>query len=101
MIIPCKWCGTEHEAGAGGFCSDACHQNFNTACQLWGEEAYGTGEVSIWQLQRCLDRQAHCVQGKAVGVALGYEKYAILGTEPRTRSGAPPGAAVPAAENAQ
>ena len=58
MIISCKWCETEHEAGIDSFCSDDCHQNFNIACQLWGEGAYGAGEVTIWQLQRCLDRHA-------------------------------------------
>ena len=56
MAILCTWCGTEHEAGAGNFCSDDCHQKFSTACQLWGEGAYGAGEVSIWQLHTALGR---------------------------------------------
>ena len=62
MIISCRWCETEHEAGADAFCSDDCHQNFNIACQLWGEEAYGAGEVSVWQLHICLARRAHRTQ---------------------------------------
>ena len=59
MIIPCKWCKTEHEAGADSFCSVDCHQNFNTTCQLWAEEQYGCGELSVFELRTCLDRHAH------------------------------------------
>ncbi len=59
MANLCTWCGTEHEAADGNFCSDDCSQNFSTACRIWGEEQYGNGEVSVWQLQRCLERHAH------------------------------------------
>ncbi len=62
MIRPCTWCETEHEAGVDGFCSGDCHEKFNTACLLWGKEQYGTGEVSIWQLQRRLGRHARRTQ---------------------------------------
>ncbi len=61
----CTWCGTEHEAGVEGFCSEDCRRNFHSACQLWGEAAYGAGEASIWQLQELqgrLERQAHFTQ---------------------------------------
>ena len=51
MAALCTWCGTEHEAGAGGFCSDDCRRDFHTACQLWGEGAYGAGQVTVWQLR--------------------------------------------------
>ena len=51
----CTWCGVET---AEKFCSEACCQNFSTACQTWGEEQYGCGVVSIWQLHTCLGRRA-------------------------------------------
>ena len=54
----CVWCGTEHEAGVNGFCSEDCRQNFHTACRIWGEEQYGAGEVSVFQLRTCLGRRA-------------------------------------------
>ncbi len=59
MATLCIWCRTEHEAAVGNFCSDDCSQNFSPACSIWGKEQYGSGEVSVWQLQRCLERHAH------------------------------------------
>ena len=55
----CTWCGVET---AEKFCSEACRQNFDTACQAWGKEQYGCGEVSIFQLRTCLGRRARRVQ---------------------------------------
>ena len=59
----CTWCGTEFELQGTGcsvkkFCSDNCRRDFHTACRIWGEEQYGCGEVSIWQLHTCLGRRA-------------------------------------------
>ncbi len=59
MALLCTWRRTEHEAAAGHFCSDECSQNFSTACRIGAEEQYGCGEVSVWQLQRCLKHHAH------------------------------------------
>ncbi len=56
MAALCTWCGTNHETGAEGFCSESCRRDFQTACQLWGE---GAETVEIWQLRICL---ARCVQ---------------------------------------
>ncbi len=63
MIQPCSWCGTEFEPQMTGrsvkkFCSKDCRQNFHAACRIWGEEAYGTGEVSIFQLRTSFARRA-------------------------------------------
>ncbi len=55
MAALCTWCGTNHETGAGGFCSEDCRHDFQTACQLWGE---GAETVEIWQLRVCLARCA-------------------------------------------
>ena len=60
----CTWCGTTFEPEVTGrsvkrFCSKDCRQKFHAACRIWGEEAYGTGEVTVWQLQRCLGRHEH------------------------------------------
>ena len=70
MATLCIWCGTEHEAGVEGFCSEDCRRNFHNACQLWGEGAYGAGEVSIWQLHICLDRRVRRTQPAAVAGAI-------------------------------
>lgn len=59
MMGPCTWCGVET---AEKFCSEACRRDFDSACQLWGEGAYGAGEVSIWQLHTCLRRRARRAQ---------------------------------------
>ena len=59
MSALCTWCGVET---AEKFCSEACRQNFDTACQVWGKEQYGCGEVSIWQLDTCLRRQKRRAQ---------------------------------------
>ncbi len=60
---PCTWCGTEFEPQVTGrsakrFCSKDCRQTFHAACRIWGEEAYGAGEVSTFQLQTCFARRA-------------------------------------------
>ena len=59
----CAWCGTEFEPQGTGrsvkkFCSESCRRDFHTACRIWGEEQYGCGEVSIFQLRTCLGRRA-------------------------------------------
>ena len=63
MSQPCIWCGTEFEPQGTGrsvkkFCSQSCRRDFHTACRIWGEEEYGCGEVSIFQLRTCLGRRA-------------------------------------------
>ncbi len=63
----CTWCGSTFEPQVNGrsvkrFCSNGCRQSFHAACRIWGEEAYGTGEVSIFQLQTCLGRRARRAQ---------------------------------------
>ncbi len=63
MSQSCPWCGTEFESQTTGrsvkrFCSTDCRQNFHVACRIWGEEAYGTGEVSAFQLRTCFARRA-------------------------------------------
>ena len=60
----CTWCETDHEAGVDGFCSEDCRRIFRTACRVWGEEEFGAGEVSIFQLRTCLGRRAHRTQRK-------------------------------------
>ncbi len=67
MSVLCTWCGTEFETQGTGrgvkkFCSESCRRDFHTACRIWGEEQYGCGEVSIWQLHTCLGRHAHRTQ---------------------------------------
>ena len=67
MSQPCTWCGSTFEPQVTGrsvkkFCSKDCRQNFHAACRIWGEEAFGTGEVSIWQLQTCFARRARRTQ---------------------------------------
>ncbi len=62
MATLCTWCGCDHNAGVEGFCSGNCRQNFDTACQLWGKEQFGCGEVSVWQLHTCLGRHARRAQ---------------------------------------
>ena len=59
----CTWCGTEFEPQGTGrsvkkFCSESCRRDFHTACRIWGEEQYGCGEVSIFQLRTTLGRRA-------------------------------------------
>ena len=63
----CTWCGTEFEPQGTGrsvkkFCSESCRRDFHTACRIWGEEEYGCGEVSIFQLRTCLGRRARRTQ---------------------------------------
>ncbi len=63
----CTWCGTDFEPRAVGgsvrrFCSKNCRHDFHSACRVWGEEAYGIGEVSIFQLRTCLGRRVCCVE---------------------------------------
>ncbi len=59
----CTWCGSTFEPQVNGrsakrFCSKDCRQKFHAACRIWGEEAYGAGEVSTFQLQTCFARRA-------------------------------------------
>ncbi len=63
----CTWCGSTFEPQVTGrsvkrFCSKDCRQSFHAACRIWGEEAFGAGEVSIFQLQTCLARRARRTQ---------------------------------------
>ncbi len=63
----CTWCGTEFEPRGTGrsvkkFCSESCRRDFHTACRIWGEEQYGCGELSIFQLRTCLGRRARRTQ---------------------------------------
>ena len=63
MTQPCTWCGTEFDPQVTGrsvkrFCSKDCRQSFHAACRIWGEEAFGTGEASIFQLRACFARRA-------------------------------------------
>ncbi len=79
----CTWCGSEFEPQVTGrsvkrFCSKSCRQSFHAACRIWGEEAFGAGEVSIFQLQKCIARRARRTQrdpateqGKPTGVHAG------------------------------
>ena len=60
---PCTWCGSTFEPKTTGrsvkkFCSKDCRQKFHVACRIWGEEAFGAGEVSIFQLQTRFARRA-------------------------------------------
>ena len=82
----CRWCSVE---SAEEFCSEACRRDFRTACQLWGEGAYGAGEVTVWRLRICLARGTQ----RDLGTERG--KAPETGVHPCS----PPGAAVPAAEN--
>ncbi len=92
MAVLCTWCRTEHEAGADGFCSDGCHQKFSTACQLWAEEQYGCGELSIFQLRTCLGRREQC--SRADPASEGTKA-----PETKMRPGGTPSAADAVAEN--
>ncbi len=63
----CTWCETEFEPQGTGrsakkFCSQSCRRDFHTACRIWGEEQYGCGELSIFQLRTCLGRRARRTQ---------------------------------------
>ena len=63
MSQPCTWCAGEFEPQVTGrsakkFCSESCRRDFHTACRIWGEEQYGCGELSIFQLRTCLGRRA-------------------------------------------
>ena len=63
----CTWCGSTFEPQVTGrsvkkFCSTDCRQNFHAACRIRGEEAFGAGEVSIFQLQTCFARRARRTQ---------------------------------------
>ena len=67
MSQPCTWCGSTFEPQATGrsvkkFCSESCRRDFHTACRIWGEEQYGCGEVSIFQLRTSLGRRARRTQ---------------------------------------
>ena len=67
MSQPCKWCGTDFEPQGTGrsvkkFCSATCRRDFHTACRIWGEEQYGCGQVTIFQLRTCLSRRARRAQ---------------------------------------
>ena len=73
----CTWCGTEFEAQGAGrnvkkFCSQACRRDFHTACRIWGEEQYGCGELSIFQLRTCLGRRARHTQRDLVSEGTRY-----------------------------
>ena len=52
MGMVCTWCGTEHEAGVEGFCSEDCRQNFNAACRIWAAAEYEAERVSISSVDR-------------------------------------------------
>jgi len=63
----CTWCGSTFEPQVTGrsvkkFCSQSCRRDFHTACRIWGEEAFGTGEVTTFQLRTCLARRARRTQ---------------------------------------
>ena len=62
-----------------------CRRDFHSACQLWGEGAYGVGNVSIWQLHTCLAQRAR--RGLAPGGNPALEA--------KLCTGALPGAVVP------
>ena len=80
-------CGSEQQ-----FCSKDCRQNFHAACRIWGQEAYGTGEVSIFQLRTCLGRRTRRAQ----------RDLAVEGTQPETGActGEPLRVAAPVSGNA-
>ena len=63
MSQPCAWCGTDREVGVEGFCSEDCQRAFHTACQLWGESAYGAGTQAP-------EAGARCWRGQPVTSAL-------------------------------
>ncbi len=63
----CTWCGSDFAPQGTGrsvkkFCSESCRRDFHAACRIWGEEQYGCGELSIFQLRTCLGRRARRVQ---------------------------------------
>lgn len=63
----CTWCGTDFEPQGTGrsvkkFCSKSCRRDFHTTCRIWGEEQYGCGQVTIFQLRTCLGRRARRAQ---------------------------------------
>ena len=97
MSALCTWCGTEFEPQGTGrsvkkFCSESCRRDFHTACRIWGEEAFGTGAVSVFQLRTCLGRRArrYLASEGPPGAP-----------EAQKRTSAPPGATVPVAEIVQ
>ena len=96
MTRSCTWCTAAYEPQGAGrslkkVCSESCRRDFHTACRIWGEEAFGTGEVSVFQLRTCLGRRArrYLVSEGPPGAP-----------EAQKRTGAPPGATVPVSENA-
>ena len=63
MTRLCTWCTAAYEPQGTGrsvkkFCSKSCRRDFHTACRIWGEEAFGAGEVTVFQLRTCLGRRA-------------------------------------------
>ncbi len=58
MATLCIWCGTEHEAGVEGFCSEDCRRDFNTACRIWAAAEYEAERVSIFELRTALYQRA-------------------------------------------
>ncbi len=63
----CTWCQTAYEPQETGrnvkkFCAESCRRDFHTACRMWGEEQYGCGELSIFQLKTCLGRRVRHTQ---------------------------------------
>ncbi len=92
----CTWCGTDFATRGTGrsvkkFCSESCRRDFHTACRIWGEEQYGCGELSIFQLRTCLGRRARRAQHDPTS-----EGAKTPETETRTDSAL--GAAAPASE---
>ena len=87
----CRWCSVE---SAEEFCSEDCRRDFHTACQLWGEGAYGAGEVTVWQLRICLARRTQ--RARADPASEGTKA-----PEPEMRPGGTLSAANTVAENAQ
>ena len=59
MATLCIWCGTEHEAGVEGFCSEDCRRDFNTACRIWAAAEYEAERVSIFDLRTAFYERAH------------------------------------------
>ncbi len=84
MVAVCRWCGA---GTTEKFCSEDCRRDFHSACQLWGEGAYGAGNVSIWQLRTCLAQRARRDFAPEGNPAPEAKRISVL-----------PGAAVPITE---
>ena len=97
MTRLCTWCTAAYEPRANGgkpqrFCSESCRRDFHTACRIWGEEVFGAGEVTVFQLRTCLGRRARrYLASEGIQEAPEAEK----------RTSTPPGAAVPVVEIAR